>query len=390
MGEAVSRVGFIILKLKAVQKWAAFIIMCPLFLAIVYKSSIICIYSIIMFNPKYNISSKLLENIKRISVEVARLNEQRFSQAVLAKFERKAREISAHASTSIEGNPLPLTEVKKIIKSRPENLRDSEREVINYNEALEYLNALFLSGSARLDLNFILKIQAMVTDKLVAGFYSGKLRQAAVFVNDPIARQPIYWPPDHQDVPALMDDLLKFANDNEHKIDPLVLAGVFHKQFVIVHPFIDGNGRTARLATKALLANLGLDTFSLFSFENYYNNNISKYFQFVGEKGNYYDIKDAVDHTSWLEYFTDGIIDELIRVGEELKVAAIIPDNIMKSHHKVILDYIQKNGYISDMIYAGLVSRSKPSRANDFNKLIGLGVIERVGKGRATIYKPKQ
>ncbi len=343
-----------------------------------------------MFNPKYNISPILLENIKRISVLVAQLNGKQFSQAVLAKFEQKAREISAHASTSIEGNPLPLTEVKKIIKSRPEHLRDTEREVLNYNEALGYVNGLFLAGAVKFDLNLILRVQGIITKKLVADFYSGKLRQGAVLVNDPIARQPIYWPPDYQDVPALLADLLSFVNDNEKKIDPLVLAGIFHKEFVFIHPFIDGNGRTARLATKVLLANLGLDTFNLFSFENYYNNNISKYFQFVGERGNYYDLKEAIDYTPWLEYFTDGIIDELIRVSEELRTAVIVPENILKLHHKIILDYIKENGHISDIIYSGLSNRSKPSRINDFNKLIQLGLIERVGKGRATIYRMKQ
>jgi Fic family protein len=340
-----------------------------------------------MFKPKYNISPKLLENIKRISVLTAQLNGQHFPEAVLAKFEKKANEISAHASTSIEGNPLPLTEVKRIIKSKPEHIRDTEREVLNYNQALVELNANIKQGGVKLDLNLILKIQATITNGLVAVFRSGKLRQEAVVVNDPVARKVAYLPPDHQDVPGLMDDLLVFVRANEGKVDPLILAGIFHKQFVIIHPFMDGNGRTARLATKVLLANLGLDTFNLFSFENYYNNNVSRYFQFVGEKGNYYDIKDAINHTTWLEFFTDGIIDELIRVSDELKNAAITPETVLSENQQIILNHIKKSGYITDKIYATLVKRSKPSRVNDFNKLIRLGLISRAGKGKATIYK---
>ncbi len=343
-----------------------------------------------MFDPKYDISPKLLENIKRISVLIANLNGQRFPRAVLAKFEKKANEISAHASTSIEGNPLPLTEVKRIIKSRPEHIRDTEREVLNYNAALVELNETIKKGNAALDLDLILKIHAKITDNLVPEFHSGKLRKNAVFVNDPVARQAVYLPPDWQDVSGLVGDLLDFINQNQKKADSLVLAGIFHKQFVLIHPFIDGNGRAARLATKVLLANLGLDTFNLFSFENYYNGNVAKYFRFVGERGNYYEIKDAVDFTPWLEYFTDGIIDELIRVGEELKQAAISPDTILNEFQKMILEHIKKNGYISDKIYSGMADRSKPARVNDFNKLIRLDQIERVGRGRATIYKLKQ
>jgi len=99
---------------------------------------------------------------------------------------------------------------------------------------------------------------------------------------------------------------------------------------VIIHPFIDRNGRTARLATKVLLARMGLNTFNLFSFENYYNQNVTRYFQNVGLMGNYYDLKDDMDFTPWLEYFTDGIIDELLRVKKELEKETATPDTVLK------------------------------------------------------------
>ncbi len=67
-----------------------------------------------MFKPKYTISNKLLANIKRISEIVVELNNRNFSRVILLDMERRAREISAYSSTSIEGNPLPLTDVKRI------------------------------------------------------------------------------------------------------------------------------------------------------------------------------------------------------------------------------------------------------------------------------------
>lgn len=281
-----------------------------------------------MFQPRYTITPRLLANIKRIAKLVVELNNRHFPKVVLVDFERRAHEISAHSSTSIEGNPLPLTEVKKIIKHAPEHIRDSEREVLNYNRALTHLNALLKQGKNTFDLGLILDIQKAVTAGLIDDFRSGKLRQEPVFVNNPRTRQPIYLPPDHQNVSQLIDDLLQYVNANRKKLDPLIVAGIFHKQFVIIHPFVDGNGRTTRLATKVLLAGMGLNTFNLFSFENYYNQNVTKYFQNVGLVGNYYDLKDAVDFTAWLEYFTDGIIDELLRVGDELVKANGSPNRI--------------------------------------------------------------
>ena len=77
-----------------------------------------------MFKPKYFISLELLDNIKKITSVVTQLNARTYTNIILHKFERKARDLSAHASTSIEGNPLPLTDVKALLKSRPEHLRE--------------------------------------------------------------------------------------------------------------------------------------------------------------------------------------------------------------------------------------------------------------------------
>lgn len=342
-----------------------------------------------MFKPKFTITSKILENIKRIGIIVSDLNRQHFSKLTLVKLEETARITSSHSSTSIEGNPLPLTDVKRIIKNQPGNLRDSEKEVLNYNQILEILDQGIKENSLKFNLNLILKIQKNVTHNLINKFNSGKLREQPVFVNDPRVGKPIYLPPNHFDVPEMMNDLINYINTNGNLLDPLIIAGIFHKQFVIIHPFIDGNGRTSRLATKVLLANMGLNTFNLFSFENYYNKNVSKYFENVGLARNYYEIKEQIDFTAWLEYFTDGIVDELLRVTKILENEIVSPATELKEYHQKILDFIKSNGFIKDSDYATLTDRAKPTRNQDFNKLIGLGLIKRFGKGKATYYKLK-
>jgi len=216
-----------------------------------------------MFSPKYGITDVLLANIKRINTLVNELNNRRFPHVVLLELERTAREVSTYASTSIEGNPLPLTEVKKILKSKPTHIRESEKEVLNYNQALQDLNRELEEGRVRLSIELILKIQKQVTEGLLPTFESGHLRQQPVQVNDPRTRQVKYLPPDINDVESLMKDLIEFINSNRDKIDPLILAGIFHKQMVLIHPFTDGNGRTTRLAAKVLLAEMGLNTFNL-------------------------------------------------------------------------------------------------------------------------------
>jgi Fic family protein len=343
-----------------------------------------------MFTPKYSITDQLLANITRINSLVRDLNDRRFPKIVLAEFEKTAREVSSYSSTSIEGNPLPLTEVKKILKSKPANIRNSEKEVLNYNQALKTLEQLLQSNKLEISLNLVLKIHQQVTTGLLPDLYSGKLRQKPVVVGDPRTGKTVYLPPDVVQVEKLVSDLISYVIKNNQEIHPLILAGIFHKQMVIIHPFMDGNGRTTRLATKVLLAKMGLNTFNLFSFENYYNQNVTGYFQTVGEYGDYNELADSIDFTKWLEYFTGGLIDELLRVEKLLPKIGTTPNSRLETYHLKLIEYIKQNGFITDRDYAKLTNRAKATRTIDFQKLIDLELIERRGKGRSTHYVLKE
>ncbi len=184
-----------------------------------------------------------------------------------------------------------------------------------------------------------------------------------------------------------MDGLLRFVQTNRQTLDPLLLAGLFHKQMVIIHPFMDGNGRSTRLATKLLLAGLGLNLFHLFSLENYYNQNVTRYFQQVGLLGDYYELAPQLDFTPWLTYFAEGILDELRRVQKQLGQIQLSPQTRLQPYHQTILDYVDAHGFITDRDYAQLTDRAKATRTLDFNKLIALGLLVRQGKGRQTHYR---
>lgn len=341
-----------------------------------------------MFDPKYTISPELLNNITRIHKLITSLNNQHFSHPVLMELLSSARSLSTHASTSIEGNLLPLIEVKQILQNQPSRLRDSEKEVVNYNQTLVWLDEQIDSLSPEIDLKLILKVHEGVTRGLLPSFQSGHIRQFPVVVNNPRTREPAYLAPDYEEVPKLISSLMEFIDKYKNTLDPLILAGLFHKQFILIHPFMDGNGRTTRLLTKVLLAKLGLNTFKLFSFENYYNQNITKYFATVGEQGDYYELSSHLDFTKWLIYFTDGIIDELVRVGEILS-ASTKNSQDLRPHHRKILDYLKNHSTISDKEYKKIVKRGDSTRARDFSYLMNLGLLIRHNAGPSTYYTLK-
>lgn len=340
-----------------------------------------------IWNPKYRITNKLIFTIREIGEAVGEIRAYKIASNTLANLEIDARELSTFASTSIEGNPLALTDVKRILKQKPEYIRNTEREVLNYNSALQMIYQSVRSKIFALSIAEIQNIQGIVTEDLMDNPADcGAVRKAPVIIRNPrVVDEIIFIPPDYKDVPKLLEHLITFVNTNIGKIDPIILAGIFHRQHVIIHPFIDGNGRTTRLLTTAILGQSGLDLFEIFSFENYYNQNITRYFKAVGLIGDYYDLQDNIDFTEWLEYFADGILDELRRIRKTVLQSQKSMMRLEK-HHQDILDYIDEHGSITQREYGVFSSRSLAARKNDFEKLVGLGLIQIKGIGRGTYY----
>lgn len=340
--------------------------------------------------PKYTITDKLLMTIRETGEAIGEIKSYRLTGNALAQLELGARQLSSYASTSIEGNPLPLTDVKQLLKSKKRHIRDTEREVLNYNQALQSLYNAVRSKTFKLNIATLENVQEQVVDGLMDNPVDcGQLRQAPVITRNPRkVDEVVFIPPDAKDVRILTTDLMQFINQHVGKIDPVILAGLFHRQCVIIHPFIDGNGRTTRLLTTSILGKAGLDLFEIFSFENYYNQNITRYFNAVGLEGDYYDLKNSVDFTNWLEYFADGILDELSRVRKMLP-ATLEPKPRLEPHHYKILDYINERGSITQREYATISSRSLASRKLDFEKLVKSDLIQAKGRGRGTYYVRK-
>ncbi|MBV1910992.1 MAG: Fic family protein [Kangiellaceae bacterium] len=340
-----------------------------------------------IWQPQYTISNQLLLTIREIGESIGEIRAQNLTHSALAKLELNARELSSYASTSIEGNPLPLTDVKRLLKSRIETIRDTQREVINYNNALQALYKSVRNNRFKLTAKTLEKVQAQVVDGLMDNpFHCGTLRQDPVIIRNPRkVDEVVFIPPDAKDVKQLTQSLMAFVNQNVGKIDPIILAGIFHRQNVIIHPFIDGNGRTTRLLTTAILGNGGLDLFEIFSFEDYYNRNITRYFKAVGLEGDYYDLKDNIDFSTWLEYFSEGILDELRRIIKLLQVQSSTKPRI-ETHHQQILDYLLEQGSITQREYGAISDRSLASRKLDFEKLTQLNLIQAKGIGRGTYY----
>lgn len=140
-------------------------------------------------------------------------------------------------------------------------------------------------------------------------------RRVPVVVGVPATGEVLYRPPDWGEVPELMADLVAWLNNPEAvALMPVLEAGIAHYELVRIHPFTDGNGRTARALATLILAIRGFDTKRFFALDEYYNQ----------DRASYYEALRSVDPqthdlTEWLEYFVQGIAVEMVRVERRVE-----------------------------------------------------------------------
>jgi Fic family protein len=123
-----------------------------------------------------------------------------------------------------------------------------------------------------------------------------------------------------------MTDLSQWINKELHEGDlpvPLI-AGLAHYQFATIHPYYDGNGRTARLLTTLILHKAGYGLKGIYSLEEYYARNLTGYYEAltVGPSHNYHLGRAEADVTGFLSYFCQGMADAFSAVRAQASKAA--------------------------------------------------------------------
>jgi Fic family protein len=196
----------------------------------------------------------LNDNLARIEEKKAFLDTERpISFGVLEKLKEDLALEWTYNSNSIEGNSLTLAETRVVISDGMTIGGKSIREhfeALNHKKAIEYLETL-IKPNYNLRAIDILNIHSLVL-KNIDDNYAGRLRDGMVRI---IGAN--FTPPSPNKVSDLLDELIEFVNINHAKYTAPVLATIFHHQFVWIHPFFDGNGRTVRLAMNLLLMKEG-------------------------------------------------------------------------------------------------------------------------------------
>jgi len=298
-----------------------------------------------MLVPRFAITTKIANALMRLEAAKQSIADLPMTPNVQARLRETARLLSTHYSTQIEGNRLALDEATRVIKNR-EHIRGrkrDEQEVLGYYRALDELEKL-VEKKAKITEKTIQTLHALVMGGRRGKVKPSPYRDGQNVIRDSKSGAIVYLPPEAKDTPMLMSDLVKWLETSQKDDLPCPLrAAVAHYQFVTIHPYYDGSGRTARLLTTLVLHLGGYDLKGFYSLEEYYARDLTAYYAAltVGPSHNYYLGRHKADITSWLEYFVVGMADAFERVQRRAKEEAHL-GRIDRSHALRQLDARQR------------------------------------------------
>ncbi|MBU4310767.1 Fic family protein [bacterium] len=342
-----------------------------------------------MFKPRFRYTNKIVRLLTKISMA----KEVILHSPLIPRWEVALRGEaiihSAHSSTSIEGNRLSLEQVSNLAQGREViATRKDKQEVLNYLKVLRNLGKI--SKENKISEKDILSIHRMLTkDTLENPSDCGTYRKRYVVVENRLTGEVMFRPPKNEEVPKLIKNLIKWINSEEAKeIDPVIEAGITHYEFVRVHPFVDGNGRTARVLATLVLYKRDFDTKQFFCLDDYYDSDRQAYYQALQGVD-----QKRLDLTKWLKYFVEGVNvsievvkERVIRLGSERLKKTKRGQIALTERQMQIVEHINLNGKITNRDVRSMFKISDEGALKEIKKLLKLGVIKSRGKGRALHY----
>lgn len=318
-----------------------------------------------MFQPRYQITNEIIANLLKIERSSSIVEQLPLPTTILEDLKKEAQETTVLLSTKMEGNRLSDEKKREALYQKKQT--DEEQEIYNLMKAIEFLEESEQRQLAVTE-EWIKKLHAVI---LVTHGRRPRLSEYRMYQNKVGDRNQsgFYLPPEYTDVPVLMEDLIAWINAPEqHKISAPIKAGIVMWQFLTIHPYMDGNGRTARMVATYILRRSGYGLKGLFVLENFYDRNLNEYYKMLqlGLSHNYYFGRNDADITLWLEYFLNGLAD----VYSE---AASVVQEKNKELLKVEPDLIRQLDIQQRLLFRQLVFKQDSITITEICKLLNFG-----------------
>ena len=308
--------------------------------------------------PAYTITDKMLNYVSNIMKKIGEANYfenlNRYPE-----LRRKTRIRSIHSSLAIENNQLSLFQVEDVINGKMVIGEQKDiQEVKNAYKAYEPIDKV-----NPYSVDDLKKIHGIMTYLIEED--AGKFRNHGEAVYD--GDVEIFMAPPHKLVPTLMDNLFNWMNEVKDTINPLILSSVFHYEFVFIHPFGDGNGRTARLWQTAILAHWE-KAFTYLPIESMIKKNQNEYYKVID------NCNKAGNSTEFIEFMLkmiDATIDETAKNTTQ--------EITQETTQEKIIKLIKDNPSITQTQMANALGLTRDGITYNIKQMKNNGVIERVG-----------
>ena len=256
---------------------------------------------------KVPLTNEILKYITEIDKNRYTVSSVKLSKTVANRLRKNSKKKSSYASNKIEGNPLSEQQANDVIEAdEHKHFLKPEQEVRNYFLALNHLEQQ-AKEKAPFSKELILSVQKLVekgASKEKIGLRGATPPGVLFAVYDSQSGTPDYIPPEYRDIPELLDELVEYVDSTDDH--PLIVAAVVHYQLVTIHPFEDGNGRTARLLSGYILDSNGYGFNGIGSLEEYFAYDVDEYYGSLqmGLPALYYSGRDNPPHPGiWINYF---------------------------------------------------------------------------------------
>lgn len=339
-----------------------------------------------MYKPNFSINSSILNNVAQIEVARATIDNAPIIPSWERKFQQDALVRQVHHSTAIEENGLNYTEVKKVLggeEVRTVRRRDI-KEIINYRKAVEFIDV----HEEELSAGFIIDLNEIVLDGIIEKNKIGRLRDQDVVIMNSRDNDVILEPPKSDEIQILIDELIEWFNSDK-ETHPVIKSGILQYEITAIHPFIEGNGRTARLLSTWSLYTTGYKINNFFSLEEYYDVDSTAYYQALSTAD------ESGEHTEWLDYYTKGLALEFSRIKD--KVQRLSRDVVLKnklgkqiaiSERQIkIINFIQENGFLQNTDFNLIFPKiSDDTVLRELKDLIDKKLLKKMGRTRGAKY----
>ncbi len=360
-----------------------------------------------MYKPTYTITNSILTNVSAIEGSRAIIENAALVPAWEAQFRKDALERTVHHGTHLEGNELSKEQAQRLgeVQATQSDIaaaaagivaRDRDvQEIINYRKVMTWIDQLGTVGNQRVTLNAELmkQIHSLTTERILPETEQGQYRKVQVVIKNSRTGEITYRPPNSIEIPYQVDEFFEWLISSEAaQHHPILLAGITHYELVRIHPFTDGNGRTARAVALLLMYLAGYDVKRFFSLEEYYDENPEDYYRSLQSVSK----NEAYDLTCWLEYFTKGVAIELdkikqqvLKLSKDVQLKTRVGHQVALSERQIkILEAIQKGDgkIVSSDLESILPMISVDTILRDLKDLTQKGLIKKKGHTKGSFY----